>query len=159
MKAKTVSTPVAETSGEEVDGTLALIPVMRSGLGMIDGFIYAYPTAQIWHVGMYRDPKTLVPVEYYNRFTEDSKCDIAYVLDSSLSCGAVACAAVDTVKDWGVKRIKLVSFVASPEGIKAVQDAHPDVEIVVGSIDDGLTPDAMITPGVGDMGSRFFGTS
>jgi uracil phosphoribosyltransferase len=133
-----VSTPSKETVGDEISEKIAFVPVMRSGLGMVDGFIYAFPNAQVWHVGMYRDPKTLVPIEYYNRFTNEPTCTIAYVLDPTLSCGAVARAAVSTVKAWGVKNIKLVTFVASPEGIKSFTEEHPDVDVFAASIDEGL---------------------
>jgi uracil phosphoribosyltransferase len=229
--------------------------VVRSGLGMVDGFIYAYPNAQartpetpgparhcdfrgasphgprsltagglswrarqVWHVGMYRDPKTLVPVEYYNRFNLESQCDVAYVpprpvlrwpapipgaaalifarrqvLDPALSCGSVAIASVGLVKEWGVKNIKLCTFVAAPEGVAAFEAEHPDVPIIVGMVDQGLSPDSQTVcvrrvshvvsarkrqvlaashacsfcenpwpcqvPGLGDVGSRFFGTT
>eukprot|EP00918_Siedleckia_nematoides_P052408 GHVU01114520.1.p1 GENE.GHVU01114520.1~~GHVU01114520.1.p1 ORF type:complete len:208 (-),score=36.96 GHVU01114520.1:192-815(-) len=153
-----VTTPLKETQGEEISQKIAFVPVMRSGLGMVDGFIYAFPNAQVWHVGMYRDPKTLVPIEYYNRFSNETTCHIAYVLDPTLSCGAVARAAVRAAKEWGVKTIKLVTFVASPEGIKAFEEEHPDVDIVTCAIDEGLDAESMVTPGLGDAGSRFFGT-
>lgn len=137
-----VSTPTEDAIGDEISEKIAFVPVMRSGLGMVDGFIYAFPNAQVWHVGMYRDPKTLVPIEYYNRFTNETSCQVAYVLDATLSCGAVARAAVKTVKDWGVQKIKLVTFVSSAEGIKAFQLEHPDVDIITGAIDAGLGPQA-----------------
>mmetsp|Transcript_18824 Transcript_18824/g.45335 ORF Transcript_18824/g.45335 Transcript_18824/m.45335 type:complete len:208 (+) Transcript_18824:35-658(+) len=158
-KPRTVTTPFMECQGEEVDGTIALVPVVRSGLGMVDGFIYAFPNAQVWHVGMYRDPKTLVPVEYYNRFNSDTIADIAYVLEPSLSCGSVAIASVGLVKEWGVKNIKLCTFVASPEGLAAFEAEHPDVPIIVGAIDQGLNAESQTVPGLGDVGCRFFGTT
>ena len=153
-----VTTPLKETVGDEISDTVAFVPVMRSGLGMVDGCIYAFPNAQVWHVGMYRDPKTLVPIEYYNRFNSEPTCSIAYVLDATLSCGAVARAAVKTVKEWGVPKIKLVTFVASPEGIKSFEQEHPDVDIVTAAIDEGLDAQSIVTPGLGDVGSRFFAT-
>merc|ERR1712216_14062 len=103
-------------------------------------------------------PHTLVPIEYYNRFNSEPTCSIAYVLDATLSCGAVARAAVKTVKEWGVAKIKLVTFVASPEGIKSFEQEHPDVDIVTAAIDEGLDAQSIVTPGLGDVGSRFFAT-
>ena len=156
---RSVSTPIKDTIGEEISTKIAFVPIMRSGLGMVDGFVYAFPMAQVWHLGIYRDTKTLVPIEYYNRFTTDATCQVAYVLDPTLSCGAVARGAVKAVKDWGVSKIKLVTFVASPEGIKAFQDEHPDVDIVTASIDEGLDSEHMVTPGLGDVGCRFFASA
>ncbi|EKX52742.1 hypothetical protein GUITHDRAFT_84688 [Guillardia theta CCMP2712] len=158
LESMPVSTPYGDTMGEQVSHQVALIPVIRSGLGMVDGFIYAYPNAQVWHVGMYRDPKTLVPVEYYNRFTNETICQTAYVLDPTLSCGSVARATVGLVKQWGVTNIKLATFVASPEGIANFEEEFPDVTIIAGAIDEGLNAESMVIPGLGDVGSRFFGT-
>eukprot|EP00284_Hemiselmis_tepida_P017287 CAMPEP_0174916360 /NCGR_PEP_ID=MMETSP1355-20121228/1779_1 /TAXON_ID=464990 /ORGANISM="Hemiselmis tepida, Strain CCMP443" /LENGTH=208 /DNA_ID=CAMNT_0016161361 /DNA_START=29 /DNA_END=652 /DNA_ORIENTATION=- len=155
----TVATPFAESCKTEiVSSDIGVVPIMRSGLGMVDGFIYAYPLAQVWHVGLYRDTKTLVPVEYYNRFSLETSLNMVYVLDSTLNCGAVDKSAVGLVKEWGVQKIKLCVIVASPEGIKAFHEEHPDVDIVTGSIDEGLTEGSDVYPGLGDPGNRFFGT-
>jgi uracil phosphoribosyltransferase len=144
--------------GSEVKEVVGLVPVLRAGLGMVEGFWEMMPTAEVWHIGLYRDHKTLEPIQYYNRLPVAPTVDICIILDPMLATGGSATATAQILKDWGAKKIKYVGIIAAPEGIKRLQTAHPDVEIYLAAIDDHLNENAYIVPGLGDAGDRQFGT-
>jgi uracil phosphoribosyltransferase len=146
---------------------IGLVPILRAGLGMVEGIWDLMPTAEVWHIGLYRDHRTLQPVEYYNKLPVNPTVQVCLVLDPMLATGGSAVATVDVLKRWGAHRIKFVGIIAAPEGICALTTAHPDVDIHVGAIDDHLTPpptrpddppEGYIIPGLGDAGDRQFGT-
>ena len=159
LKEVEIETPVAVAKTKVISGKkLAIVPILRAGLGMVDGMIELMPTVKVGHIGLYRDPTTLVPVEYYCKMPEDIDERDVLVLEPALATGGSACAAIDVVKNYTKKTVKPMTIIASPQGIEKVQQAHPDVEIFCASVDDGLTDDAFITPGFGDVGGRIFGT-
>ena len=153
-----VKTPITETMGKTITKQVALVPILRAGLGMVDAIMSLIPAAKVGHVGLYRDPQTHEPVEYYCKLPTDIEQLQVLVLDPMLATGGSAVAAIDFIKKRGAKRIKLVNIIAAPEGVKAVQDAHPDVDIYVGALDEKLNEKAYIVPGLGDAGDRLFGT-
>ena len=153
-----VKTPITETMGKTITKQVALVPILRAGLGMVDAIMSLIPAAKVGHVGLYRDPQTHEPVEYYCKLPTDIEQRQVLVLDPMLATGGSAVAAIDFIKKRGAKRIKLVNIIAAPEGVKAVQDAHPDVDIYVGALDEKLNEKAYIVPGLGDAGDRLFGT-
>jgi uracil phosphoribosyltransferase len=155
---KTVTTPMGEANGVELSEKIGLIPILRAGLGMVDGIWELMPNAEVWHIGLYRDEDTLQPVEYYNKLPVDPTVKLCLVLDPMLATGGSAVATVDILKKWGVKRIKFVGLLAAPEGIKAMQKAHPEVPIHIAVIDERLNDIGYIVPGLGDAGDRQFGT-
>lgn len=155
---RTVETPMGEANGVELQEKIGLIPILRAGLGMVEGLWNLMPTAQVWHIGLYRNEETLEPVEYYNKLPTAPTVDVCLVLDPMLATGGSAVATVNIIKRWGIKRIKFVGLLAAPEGIKALQDAHPDVDIHVAVIDSHLNDIGYIVPGLGDAGDRQFGT-
>lgn len=154
-----IETPLMKCMGKRLAGKkLGLVPILRAGLGMVEGFLTLMPAAKVGHVGLYRDPVTLKPVEYYCKLPKDvSERDI-FVLDPMLATGGSAVAAIDFLKERGCKSIRLVNIIAAPEGVKAVQEAHPDVDIYIAGLDEGLNEHAYILPGLGDAGDRLFGT-
>jgi uracil phosphoribosyltransferase len=152
----TVTTPLADTTGAHVGATVGLVPILRAGLGMVDGILEFLPEARVYHLGLFRDEKTLEPVEYYSRFSEHQPVDIAFVLDPMLATGGSACVAVARLKKWGVKKIKYLGLFAAPEGIRKLSEAHRDVEIYLGTIDAHLNDRGYIVPGMGDAGDRQF---
>jgi uracil phosphoribosyltransferase len=152
----TVTTPLAETTGKHVGASVGLVPILRAGLGMVDGILEFLPEARVYHLGLFRDEKTLEPVEYYSKFSEHKPVDIAFVLDPMLATGGSACVAVARLKSWGVKRIKYLGLFAAPEGIEKLSSAHPDVTIHLGTIDSHLDQRGYIVPGMGDAGDRQF---
>lgn len=154
-----VQTPLAEAEGWQLQEEIGLVPILRAGLGMVNGFWEMLPGAQVWHLGLYRDEKTLRPVAYYNKLPVEPTVQACLVLDPMLATGGSACAAVDVLKKWGVKRIKYIGIIAAPEGIKRLSEAHPDVPIHVAAIDDHLNTSGFIVPGLGDAGDRQFGTA
>lgn len=156
---RTVRTPLAETTGFSVQEDVGLVPILRAGLGMVDGVWEMVPGAQVWHLGIYRDEKTLRPVEYYNRLPVEPTVQLCLVLDPMLATGGSASAAVDVLKNWGVRRIKFVGLIAAPEGIAHLSGRHPDVPIHVAAVDDHLNEVGFIVPGLGDAGDRQFGTA
>ncbi len=156
---RTVRTPLAETTGYAVQEDVGLVPILRAGLGMVDGVWEMVPGAQVWHLGIYRDEKTLRPVEYYNRLPVEPTVQLCLVLDPMLATGGSASAAVDVLKNWGVRRIKFVGLIAAPEGIAHLSERHPDVPIHVAAVDDHLNEVGFIVPGLGDAGDRQFGTA
>ena len=137
---------------------LGLVPILRAGLGMVDGMLNLLPAARVGHVGLYRDPKTLKPVEYYCKLPNDIGDRELIVLDPMLATGGSATAAIEFLKERGSNSMKLVCLIAAPEGIEVVQKAHPEVDIYVASIDERLNENAYIVPGLGDAGDRLFGT-
>ncbi len=152
----TVTTPLAQTQGAHVGARVGLVPILRAGLGMVDGILEFLPEARVYHLGLFRDEKTLEPVEYYSKFSEHKPVDIAFVLDPMLATGGSACVAVARLKSWGVKKIKYLGLFAAPEGIEKLSNAHPEVEIYLGTIDSHLNQRGYIVPGMGDAGDRQF---
>ena len=154
-----VETPLAITNGAELKEKIGLVPILRAGLGMVEGVWGLMPSAEVWHIGLYRDEETLQPVEYYNKLPVEPTVSVCLILDPMLATGGSAVATVDVVKRWGVSRIKFVAMIAAPEGIKAMQAAHPDVPIHLAAIDERLNEVGYIVPGLGDAGDRQFGTA
>jgi len=157
LKEKTIETPLEKTEGAVLAGRIGLVPILRAGLGMTDAILDLLPTAEVWHIGFYRDEKTLQPVEYYQKFSSNPP-DLVFVLDPMLATGGSASAGIDIVKKWGAKEIRMLSIIAAPEGIAYVREQHPDVSIFVCGIDRGLNEAAYIVPGLGDAGDRIFNT-
>ena len=154
-----IETPVVKTKAKVIAGKkLGIVPILRAGLGMVDGLVNLVPAAKVGHVGLYRDPETLQPVEYYSKFPQDIQEREMIVVDPMLATGGSAVAAIDVLKRDGAKTIKLVNLVASPEGIEEVHKYHPDVDIYVANIDEKLNDHGYIVPGLGDAGDRLFGT-
>ena len=161
MRQVDVPTPIEVMAGEELADRIGLIPILRAGLGMVDAMLELMPTAQVWHLGLFRDERTLRPVEYYNKLPDSATVDLCLILDPMLATGGSATAAIDVLKRWGAVtpvRIKLVNLIAAPEGVAAVQEAHPDVHIHCAALDRGLNEKGYIMPGLGDAGDRQFGT-
>ncbi|MEJ8544182.1 uracil phosphoribosyltransferase [Brevibacillus borstelensis] len=155
----TIETPVATCQARVIAGKkVGLIPILRAGLGMVDGILQLIPAAKVGHVGLYRDPETLQPVEYYVKLPTDIAERELIVIDPMLATGGSAVAAIDALKKRGAKSMKLMCLIAAPEGIKLVQDEHPDVDIYVAAIDEYLNDHGYIIPGLGDAGDRLFGT-
>jgi uracil phosphoribosyltransferase len=138
---------------------IGLIPILRAGLGMVDAMLELMPTAEVWHLGLFRDERTLQPVEYYNKLPDTATVDLCLILDPMLATGGSATAAIEVLKHWGARRIKLVNLIAAPEGVRAVAEAHPDVPIYCAALDRQLNEKGYILPGLGDAGDRQFGTS
>jgi uracil phosphoribosyltransferase len=153
-----VETPLTKTMGVELQEKIGLIPILRAGLGMVEGVWELMPVAEVWHIGLYRDERTLRPVEYYNKLPLEQTVSVCLILDPMLATGGSAVATADILKRWGVKKIKFVGLIGSPEGIKAMQTAHPDIPIHLAAIDDHLNEKGYIVPGLGDAGDRQFGT-
>ena len=135
------------------------MPILRAGLGMVDAMLELMPTAEVWHLGLFRDERTLQPVEYYNKLPDTATVDLCLILDPMLATGGSATAAIEILKAWGARRIKLVNLIAAPEGVRAVAAAHPDVPIYCAALDRQLNEKGYILPGLGDAGDRQFGTS
>jgi len=155
----TVQTPVATAKCRKLAGKkLAIIPILRAGLGMVDAMLDLIPSAKVGHIGLYRDPETHLPVEYYCKLPEDIGKRQVFVVDPMLATGGSAIAAIDFLKKHGCKKIIMMNIIGCPEGVKAVQEAHPDVDIYVAAIDEKLNEHAYIVPGLGDAGDRIFGT-
>lgn len=154
-----VETPIQLTKAKKIGGRkLAIIPILRAGLGMVDGFLNLVPVAKVGHVGLYRDPETMKPVEYYFKVPSDLEERDIFVVDPMLATGGSAIAAIDFLKKRGAKKLRFVCLISCPEGIEALQSAHPDVDIYVAAIDEKLNDHAYIVPGLGDAGDRLFGT-
>jgi len=158
VRERTITTPMEEMAAHELGERIGLIPILRAGLGMVDAMLELMPTAQVWHLGLFRDERTLRPVEYYNKLPDSASVDLCLILDPMLATGGSATAAIDVLKKWGAVRIKLVNLIAAPEGVRAVQEAHPDVQIHCAALDRGLNEKGYIMPGLGDAGDRQFGT-
>jgi uracil phosphoribosyltransferase len=154
-----IETPLTQMTGAELKEKIGLVPILRAGLGMVEGIWELMPTAEVWHIGLYRDEKTLKPVQYYNKLPVEPTVSVCLILDPMLATGGSAVATTDIVKRWGVKKIKFVGLIGAPEGIKAMQEAHPDVPLYLAAIDDHLNERGYIVPGLGDAGDRQFGTA
>ena len=154
-----VETPVAGAKCRMLAGKmLAIVPVLRAGLGMVDSLVDLIPNAKIGHIGLYRDPETHMPVEYYCKLPEDIENRVTFVVDPMLATGGSAVAAIDFLKKHGCKHIIMMNIIGCPEGVKAVQEAHPDVDLYLAALDERLNEHAYIVPGLGDAGDRIFGT-
>ena len=154
-----IQTPVAKAVTKQIAGKkLAIVPILRAGLGMVEGILTLIPSAKVGHIGLFRDPETLKPVKYYCKMPTDIAERDVIILDPMLATGGSASAAIDFVKEYGVKHIKLMNIIAAPEGIRRVREDHPDVEIYVAAVDEKLNDHCYIVPGLGDAGDRIFGT-
>ncbi len=153
-----VRTPLAPYQGARLRDKVGLIPVLRAGIGMVEAALELMPEAQVWHIGLFRDERTLRPIEYYNKLPSSATVQVCLVLDPMLATGGSATATIDVLKKWGAKRIKYVGIIAAPEGVRALVSAHPDVPIHVASLDERLNERGYIVPGLGDAGDRQFGT-
>ena len=153
-----LETPLAKMTGAELQEKIGLVPILRAGLGLVEGFWELMPSAEVWHIGLYRDEKTLRPVEYYNKLPLEPTVSVCLILDPMLATGGSATATAEVLKRWGVKKIKFVGLIGAPEGIKLMQEKHPDIDIYLAAIDDHLNERAYIVPGLGDAGDRQFGT-
>ena len=154
-----IKTPICETTVKQLGGKkLAIVPILRAGLGMVDGMLAMIPSAKVGHIGLYRDPVTALPHEYYCKLPEDCDKREVFVVDPMLATGGSSVAAIQMLKDKGVKNITLMCIIAAPEGVKAMQEAHPDVDMYIGALDERLNEHKYIIPGLGDAGDRIFGT-
>ena len=154
-----VQTPLAKMTGMDLKEKVGLVPILRAGLGMVEGIWELMPSAEVWHIGLYRDERTLKPVEYYNKLPTEPTVSVCLILDPMLATGGSATATVSVLKRWGAKKIKFVGLIGAPEGIARVQNDHPDVDIFLAAIDDHLNEKGYIVPGLGDAGDRQFGTA
>jgi len=154
-----VPTPLADAPGALLQENLGLVPILRAGLGMVEGVWDLVPTAEVWHIGLYRDEQTLKPVEYYNKLPIEPTVSVCLLLDPMLATGGSAVAAIDILKRWGVSRIKFVGVIGAPEGIANLHQHHPDVPVYLAAVDDHLNEHGYIVPGLGDAGDRQFGTA
>lgn len=155
---RAIETPLAAMMGQDLKEKIGLVPILRAGLGLVEGFWELMPSAEVWHIGLYRDEHTLRPVEYYNKLPLEPTVSVCLILDPMLATGGSATATADVLKRWGVKKIKFVGLIGAPEGVQAMQKAHPDIPIHLAAIDDHLNEKAYIVPGLGDAGDRQFGT-
>ncbi|MGO5053818.1 uracil phosphoribosyltransferase [Lachnospiraceae bacterium LCP25S3_G4] len=155
----TIKTPICETVAFELAGKkLAVVPILRAGLGMVEGMLAMIPAAKVGHIGLYRDPETLKPVEYYCKLPVDSEEREVFVVDPMLATGGSIIAAIELLKEKGVKNIRAMCIIAAPEGVEEFKKAHPDVDLYIGALDDHLNDHGYIVPGLGDAGDRIFGT-
>ena len=155
---RTVPTPMGTANGFELAEAVGLVPVLRAGLGMVEGVWEMMPSAEVWHIGLFRDERTLKPIAYYNRLPVSPTVDVCLVLDPMLATGGSASATIDILKKWGAKKIKYVGLLAAPEGVAKLTHDHPDVPLYIAAIDDRLNDIGYIVPGLGDAGDRQFGT-
>lgn len=154
-----IETPITRTTVKKLEGKkLAVVPILRAGLGMVEGMLAMVPAAKVGHIGLYRDPETLKPVEYYCKLPSDCGEREVFVTDPMLATGGSAIAAITMLKEKGVKNIRFLCIIAAPEGVKALSEAHPDVDIYIGALDERLNDHGYIVPGLGDAGDRIFGT-
>lgn len=154
----TVTSPMGRAAGHTLQEKIGLVPVLRAGLGMVEGIWEMMPSAEVWHIGLFRDEETLRPIEYYNKLPVSPTVDVCLLLDPMLATGGSAVAAMDILKKWGARRIKFVGIIAAPEGIERLSQAHPDVPIHIAALDERLNDMGFILPGLGDAGDRQFGT-
>jgi len=154
-----IKTPICETVGQELSGKkMAVVPILRAGIGRVDGILNMIPAAKVGHIGLYRDPETFEPVEYYCKLPADCDEREVFVVDPMLATGGSSTAAIQMLKDKGVKRIRFMCIIAAPEGVERMQKEHPDVDLYIGALDDHLNEHKYIVPGLGDAGDRIFGT-
>lgn len=159
-----VTTPLQTATGWKLKEKIGLVPILRAGLGMVEGFWEMMPTAEVWHIGLYRDERTLYPVSYYNKLPVSPTVEVVLILDPMLATGGSATECVSILKKWGARHIKYIGIIGAPEGVKKLTEAHPDVEVYLATIDERLTgaddtfPPGYIIPGLGDAGDRQFGT-
>jgi len=168
LKEVPVRTPLAATTGYELTDKIGLVPILRAGLGMVEGIWEMMPAAEVWHIGLYRDHKTLQPIQYYNKLPVHPTVQVCLILDPMLATGGSAVATVDILKKWGARRIKYLGIIGAPEGVDRLSKTHPDVDIYLAALDEHLTPEprepgdppvGYIVPGLGDAGDRQFGTA
>ena len=153
-----VQTPLVTTTGQQLSERIGLVPILRAGLGMVDPVLNLIPTAEVWHLGVYRDEETAQPIEYYNKIQQTQPVDVALVLDPMLATGGSAVAALSALRDWGVPTVKLLAVIAAREGIREVESRFPETQIYVCAIDPELNARKFIVPGLGDAGDRIFNT-
>lgn len=153
-----VTTPMGECPGRTLAEKIGLVPILRAGLGMVDGVWEMMPSAEVWHLGLYRDERTLQPVQYYSNLPVAPTVQVCLILDPMLATGGSAVAAVDLLKRWGASRIKFLGLIAAPEGLLRLREAHPDVDVHLAAVDRELNEAGYIIPGLGDAGHRLFGT-
>jgi len=158
LTARAVETPLAPYQGVELQEKLGLVPILRAGLGMVEGIWNLMPSAEVWHIGLYRDERTLKPVQYYNKLPVEPRVAVCLILDPMLATGGSAVATVDLLKRWGVHKIKFVGIIGAPEGIELMSEHHPEVPIHLAAVDERLNERGYILPGLGDAGDRQFGT-
>lgn len=154
-----VTTPLGQSEEQRLKERVGLVPILRAGLGMVEGIWSMMPNAEVWHIGLRRDEQTLEPIEYYARLPVSPTVDLCLVLDPMLATGGSAVAAVDTLKAWGAERIKFAGVIASVEGMQTLSAAHPDVPLFLAAVDEQLNEAGLIVPGLGDAGDRLFGTA
>lgn len=154
----TVTTPMGQAPGHRLKQEIGLVPILRAGLGMVAGMLEMIPGAQVWHLGFYRDERTLRPVQYYNKLPIEPTVQLCLILDPMLATGGSAVEAVNVLKEWGVRHVKYVGLIGAPEGIERLSKAHPDVPIHLAAVDERLNDIGFIVPGLGDAGDRQFGT-
>lgn len=157
-KSVPLNTPLVGTQGRQITSHLGLVPILRAGLGMADGILQMLPEAQVWHLGLYRDEQTLEAISYYNKLSGAEPVEVAVVLDPMIATGGTAVRTVQTLKEWGVQRIKLLGILASEVGLKRLEEAFPHLQVYVCAIDPILNENGYIVPGLGDAGDRQFGT-
>lgn len=158
LETTTVETPMGQAPGFLLKEQIGLVPILRAGLGMVEGVWEMMPSSEVWHIGLFRDERTLQPVEYYNKLPVSPTVQLCIVLDPMLATGGSAAATVDILKRWGAQRIKFMGIIAAPEGIETLHNQHPDVDIHVAVVDERLNDIGFIVPGLGDAGDRQFGT-
>ena len=159
LRPRQIETPMGKADGYELREKIGLVPVLRAGLGMVEGIWEMMPGAEVWHIGLYRDERTLHPVSYYNRLPVEPTVQVSLVLDPMLATGGTAVETVNILKKWGATKIKYIGIIAAPEGIEALSSAHPEVPIHLAAIDSHLNEIGYIVPGLGDAGDRQFGTA
>ena len=158
LEPHSVRTPLTEMTGARLRHRIALVPILRAGLGMVDPVLDLIPSAEVWHLGLYRDEETAQPVEYYSKLPDERPPEVALVVDPMLATGGSAVSALATLERWGVPRLKLLSIIAAPDGVELVEREHPNAEIHVCVIDEQLNANKFIVPGLGDAGDRIFNT-
>jgi len=159
LSPRKIESPLAPVDGKELKDRIGLVPILRAGLGMVEGVWELMPSAEVWHIGLYRDERTLKPIEYYNKLPIEPSVSVCLILDPMLATGGSAVATVHILKKWGVSKIKFIGILGAPEGISLMSNTHPDVPIHLAAIDERLNEHGYILPGLGDAGDRQFGTA